>query len=365
MLYSPVPTIPAAELAGALLAALRAPGEQRTKFRELVRAYLGREAVDFCCARAALEHILRRLEVRRVVMPAFLCPELAEVLLKLGVRPVFVDVHRGTLNISPEGVQEVISRGDALLAVHAFGNPCQLTALAELASDAGAHLIEDCAHALGARYRGMPVGTFGRYSVFSMYKLLPTPSGGFLCASEGVDEPPGGAPALGHLLRLPYVTREVHPLLLRLRRGGSGRGYPTGRCSPVALSIFNRLFPRIEELTLRRRRFAEALASELSGYEVQKVERDARPSWQSLAVLLPEESSPPQVAAHLRRRGVVAHRTWHDTIILHPGMRRYAPGEYPVTLEVSRRILTLPVQPHYTHRDARAIAEAFEASLSA
>ncbi|GEM_PF-2634468 len=370
MLYTPVPTIPAVELLRVLLCALREPEEQRTRFREMVRAYVGTNTVqDFCCARAALEHLFRCTGVKKLVMPAFICSELGELLVRLNIKPVFADIELETLNLSPESLQEVLDRRtDAVLAVHAFGNPCELSAISELVSDAKAILVEDCAHALGARYRGMPAGSFGDFSVFSMYKLLPTSAGGFLCSKQVLEEPrEAGAPGV-QLLRLAYVTRELHPLLLRLKRKStSGSGYSMRRCSVLDLSIFNRLFPRIEELTLRRRRFAEALAKELGNYRLQRVLRDARPSWQSFAVLLPEDCSSGAVAAHLLKRGVVAHRTWHDALILQPEIQRrfgVSARSYPATLEASRRIITLPVQPGYTSEDARLIAEAFESAVS-
>ena len=81
--------------------------------------------------------------------------------------PVFADID-DTYNIDPRDVEAKITpRTRAIMAVHLFGNPCDLDALREIADRHKIALIEDCCQALFAEYKGRPVGTFGDIAGFS------------------------------------------------------------------------------------------------------------------------------------------------------------------------------------------------------
>ena len=85
-----------------------------------------------------------------------------------GARPVFADLDPDSQNITPDTVRAVLSpRTKAIIAVHLAGWPCEMDGLRELARTHGLKLIEDCAQAHGARYRGRPVGSFGDLAAFS------------------------------------------------------------------------------------------------------------------------------------------------------------------------------------------------------
>jgi perosamine synthetase len=83
--------------------------------------------------------------------------------------PVFADLGLGTHNLDPADVQRRITpRTKAIIAVHLTGNPCDLDALSALAARHNLVLIEDCAQAWGAKYRGRPIGTVGHIGCFSL-----------------------------------------------------------------------------------------------------------------------------------------------------------------------------------------------------
>jgi len=104
-------------------------------------------------------------------------------ILHVGGVPVFADVDVRSGNILPESIGEKItSRTKAILIVHYAGVPVRMREVMELANQHGIPVIEDCAHALGARYGGQSVGTIGDYAIFSFQaiKHLTTVDGGFL-----------------------------------------------------------------------------------------------------------------------------------------------------------------------------------------
>jgi dTDP-4-amino-4,6-dideoxygalactose transaminase len=94
----------------------------------------------------------------------------ADVIVRLGARPVFVDVEPETLNIDADRVKDAIGPATAaVLPVHLYGMPCELERLSKITSDAGIPLVEDAAQAMGSRFAGQFIGTFGKAGCFSFF----------------------------------------------------------------------------------------------------------------------------------------------------------------------------------------------------
>jgi len=101
--------------------------------------------------------------------------------------PVFADLGASTYNLDPQAVERAITpRTKAIVAVHLAGTPCDLTALKRIADQRGLVLIEDCAQAWGARYRGKPVGSIGHVACFSLMnsKHICAGDGGIVASSD-------------------------------------------------------------------------------------------------------------------------------------------------------------------------------------
>jgi perosamine synthetase len=104
--------------------------------------------------------------------------------------PVFADIDPTTGNISPASIQAVVtSKTKAVIPVHWGGYPCDLDEINAVASRHGLTVIEDAAHALGASYRGKPIGSISRFTAFSFQaiKSLTTGDGGALCCPSESD----------------------------------------------------------------------------------------------------------------------------------------------------------------------------------
>ena len=108
-------------------------------------------------------------------------------LLQAGAVPVFADVDPRNGNLLPEAVERAITaRTRAILVVHYAGYPADLKALREIADRRGVQLIEDCAHALGARFADEAIGTIGDCAIFSLQaiKHMTTVDGGVLTVRD-------------------------------------------------------------------------------------------------------------------------------------------------------------------------------------
>lgn len=109
------------------------------------------------------------------------------VIEHVGATPVLVDVEPDTLNIDPAKVERAITSATrAIIAVHYAGHPVELDALRDLAVRHNLHLIEDAAHAVGAEFRGKPIGCERNFTAFSFYatKNLTTGEGGMLTGDQ-------------------------------------------------------------------------------------------------------------------------------------------------------------------------------------
>ncbi len=123
-----------------------------------------------------------------VILPAQTFVASALTILMCGAKPVFADIQAETGNIDPASIEKKITRRTkAIMPVHWGGYPCDMAEISELAKQHNLSVVEDAAHALGAAYRGSPIGTISRFTAFSFQaiKHVTTGDGGALsCVAE-------------------------------------------------------------------------------------------------------------------------------------------------------------------------------------
>jgi dTDP-4-amino-4,6-dideoxygalactose transaminase len=168
-----------------LAAACKARGEfiQGPQIQEFEAAFARRHALDPASAitaaygRIAFYYILKALDLppgSEIIFPSltfWVVPELARV---AGLSVVFADVDPRTFNIDPDSVERLITdRTRAIVPTHLYGLPCDMDRILDIAARHDLIVLEDCAHALGATYKGKPVGTFGAGALFSFQTLKP------------------------------------------------------------------------------------------------------------------------------------------------------------------------------------------------
>jgi perosamine synthetase len=125
-----------------------------------------------------------------VILPAQTFASTGTTILQQKARPVFADIQYNTGNITPDSIKEKITgKTKAIIPVHWAGYPCDLDEINILAKEHNCIVIEDAAHALGAFYKGRPVGAISRFTAFSFQaiKHLTTGDGGALCCLDDKD----------------------------------------------------------------------------------------------------------------------------------------------------------------------------------
>src|SRR3989344_7854503 len=137
-----------------------------------------KHAVAFNSGRSALLAILSALEGdpsfakasegKEVLLQAFTCNAVPNPVIWAGLKPVYVDCREDDFNIDPVDLErKVTPRSKVVIVQHTFGLPADMDRIVEICKRRNLILVEACAHALGATYRGKKVGTFGKAAFFS------------------------------------------------------------------------------------------------------------------------------------------------------------------------------------------------------
>jgi len=109
-----------------------------------------------------------------IIMPAYTLKDLVSLIKEKGYKPVFVDINPKTYNLEAALLEEKINERTAMIiATHIFGMPCQIDEIVRIARGHNVIVVEDCAHAMGALYKGRRVGTFSDASFFSLETSKP------------------------------------------------------------------------------------------------------------------------------------------------------------------------------------------------
>jgi len=144
----------------------------------------------FWKGRVALYALLRALDVGQndeIILPGYTCVMNVNPIKYVGAKPVYVDIEPDTFNLNVNLLEEKIkNKTKAIIAQHTYGYPCEMDTIMKIAQSNGISVIEDCCLALGSKYKGRIVGTFGLAGYFSSQwnKPYTTGIGGMAITSD-------------------------------------------------------------------------------------------------------------------------------------------------------------------------------------
>jgi perosamine synthetase len=166
-------------------------GKFVSEFEEKFKSYVGvRYASTVCNGTVALHLALIALGIgpeAEVIVPTLTYIASVNAITYTGATPVFCDSVKNTWQIDPNDVRRKITpRTKAIMAVHLYGHPCEMDELMNIAREHDLFLVEDCAEAFGAYYKGKHVGQFGDISTFSFFgnKTITTGEGGMVVTND-------------------------------------------------------------------------------------------------------------------------------------------------------------------------------------
>jgi perosamine synthetase len=175
----------------ALTSAARDGGKRVQDFESSLRRFLNvKHVVAVNSGTAALHAALLALDIKtddEVLLPSFTFVATANAVVASGAKPVFVDINTKDYTIDLHDLKKKISRkSKAIIPVHLYGHPADLTELNEIANQHSLYIIEDACQSLGSTYKNKQTGTFGKMGCFSMYasKVLTSGEGGAIVTNE-------------------------------------------------------------------------------------------------------------------------------------------------------------------------------------
>lgn len=281
-----------------------------------------------------------------VLLPSFTFTSTATAVVRLGAKPVFVDVDPDTMNLDPGQLERRINRRTrAIVPVHYAGVACDLDPILAIAKDHQLHVIEDAAQAVAARYRGRPLGSFGDFGAFSFHETK-----NFICGEGGalcVNDPAAVERAL--------ILREKGTNRTRFRQGlvdkytwvDQGSSYvPAELCSAFLLAQLEAIGAITRMRQALYERYLRALRPlEESGWlRLPRIPDHAESNYHLFHLLLGRPAWRDALLAHLRQRRIQAAFHYVPLHLSPMGERfGYRRGDLPVTESCSERLLRLPL----------------------
>lgn len=342
-------------------------GPKVAEFEEAIADYVdARHGVSFSSGTAALHAAVLAAGLEpgdeAITTPLTFCAT-ANAALYGGGTPVFADVRDETLTIDPKEVERRITpKTKAVLPVDYAGQPADLDALLALADRHELLVIEDAAHALGAKYRSRMVGSISHMSVFSFHavKHLTTGEGGMVTTNNsdfaqrlrevrnhGIDSDARTRQAAGHW----------HYEMTTL-----GFNY---RLTDIACALGLAQLPRLSANLARRRaiaaRYGKALAT-VPSLTLPIVAADVTSAWHLYPVRVDASIDRAEVFNALRAEGLGVN-VHYIPVHLHPYYRSrfgYRGGEFPIAETASRRLISLPMFHGMTDEDVDDVIFAVE-----
>ncbi len=282
-----------------------------------------------------------------VVTTPFTFVATANAILHVGATPVFADIDPDTFCLDPKKALKVAGkRTKAILPVHLFGMPCDMTALMEAAAADKITVVEDAAQAHGAKWGGKAVGTFGKAGVFSFYptKNMTTGEGGMIATDDD----------------------EVAEFCRQFRNQGQVSKYEYARfgmnyrMTDIHAAIGLAQLRRLAQFNEARRRNALLLTEALQGVkglQLPEVPPNAEHVFHQYTVrVLAGREARDALQEHLKREDVASGVYYPMPLHKVPHIRVRAKRGYPVAERAADEVLSLPCHPGLTGRELAHVA---------
>ncbi|MBL8023376.1 MAG: DegT/DnrJ/EryC1/StrS family aminotransferase [Elusimicrobia bacterium] len=320
------------------------------EFSHLVGASYG---VGMSSGTAALELALRALGVGpgdEVITTPFSFFATAAAIVYVGARPIFVDIDPKTLNMNPLFLERALtSKTKAILPVHLFGHPANMTAINDIALARKIPVVEDACQAHGARWHGRPVGALGQIGCFSFY---PTKNlGGF---GDGGMAVTNDGSLVERLRRLRNCGRREQYEHLEL-------GY-NERLDNLQAALLRMKLPHLKMWTEDRQRLAALYRRELAECSVSplSVLSGADPVYHLFTVRTSRRDA---LREYLGAQGIQTGIFYPTPLHLQPAFASLGgkTGDCPEAERASTECLSLPLYPGLSEKNVQRVAAAVHA----
>ena len=340
-------------------------GPEVEQFEKDTARYVGQKyAVSFTNGTAALHIAMLAMGIGpgdEVIVPAFTFISTANSPLFVGAKPVFADIEKTTYGLDPADIASRITpKTKAIMPVHIGGTPCDIHEIQKVAKENDLLLIEDAAEAFGAKIGDKFVGSIGDVNMFSFCqnKVITTGEGGMLVTDD--------------------LNMYQKMKLLRSHGRADDRDYFSStqvfdyislgynlRMSSITAALGLSQLEKVEKIISMRREVAskynDAL-SNLSGLQTPMEKPGCRNVYQLYSVLFDSHESRDRTQKTLADKGVMS-KVYFDPIYNTQFYKSFGKVSLPVTEDISRRVLTLPLYPGMSDEDISYVVTIIEESL--
>ncbi|MBD2197810.1 MULTISPECIES: DegT/DnrJ/EryC1/StrS family aminotransferase [Calothrix] len=331
-------------------------GKYVSLFEKEFASYINiKYATGVCNGTVALHLALSALGIGHgdeVIVPTLTYIASVNSIVYTGATPVFVDSLSDTWQIDPqEVIKSITPRTKAIMAVHLYGHPCEMSVLQEIADEHRLFLIEDCAEAIGSQYQSQHVGIFGDIATFSFYgnKTLTTGEGGMVITNDKT-----------------IFERTIH-----LKGQGLAKyreywhdiiGYNyrmTNICAAIGLAQLE----RIDEILLKKRKIADLYKELLQNteFKVHPEIGDVHHSYWMVSILVSQASQRDRIRQNLAQAGIETRPVFYPVHTMPMYSHKYQ--RHKVAEDIGWRGINLPSFPDLTEQEIVYICDCLKNSL--
>ncbi|MDX2215055.1 MAG: DegT/DnrJ/EryC1/StrS family aminotransferase [Oculatellaceae cyanobacterium bins.114] len=334
-----------------------------TQFEQAFANYIGATTCIACNSGTdALFLALRAFNIGagdEVITSPFTFIATAEMISAAGATPVFVDIDPHTFNLDLHQIEAAITpRTKAIMPVHLFGHPVDMTQVMAIAQTHQLLVIEDCAQAVGAAWKGVKVGNIGHIGCFSFYptkNLGACGDGGAITVNDA---------AIADRLRL-------------LRDHGRREGYiheevgVNSRLDAIQAAILSIKLRYLDHWNAGRQAVADRyqqLLEPMPGIILPHALAEGEAVWNQYTIRIPastQGSNRDRVRQHLQQQGIVSMIYYPLPLHLQPVYQSlgYQPGQLPVSEQLAGEVLSLPMYPELTLEQQERVMYALKDSF--
>jgi len=318
-------------------------GKSVEKFEEEFAEYIGVEhAIAVSSGTDALVIALRALGIKgKVVTTPMTFVATVESIVLAGAKPKFADIDADTWNIDVNEIEKVIDREtEAIMPVHLYGLPANMNAIKDIAEDKKLKIIEDCAQAQGAIYRGKKVGSIGHvgcYSFYSTKNMTVAGNGGMIVTSDS------------RIAKMAKLLRE---------HGGANFAEYIGynaRMNTINAAFGRVQLKRLDKWNKRRRELSKLYRKYLEDIEEIKLPVMDRNHVYHLFVI--EAKKRDRLREHLKDKEIFCGIHYPVAIHKLKPYKRYTRKNYPNAERHAKTALSLPMYPLLKDNEVKMVSD--------
>lgn len=312
-------------------------GVKHKQFESDLKQYLNTDNVClYCNGHLALENILAGLDLKgEVITTPFTFASTTHAIVRNGLTPVFCDINPDTYTIDVSKIEELITeKTSAIVPVHVYGNICDVEAIQKIADKYNLKVVYDAAHAFGVKYKGVSVANFGDASMFSFHatKVFHSIEGGMIAFKnfELYNK-------LNSLKNFGIVSQEDVEYI-----GGNAKMNEFS----AAMGICN--LRHIDDEIAKRKAVVERYTQRLEnveGIKICKINENIQSNYAYFPVVFDGyKLNRDEICEKLSQNGITARKYFYpitNSFDCYQG--RFDAGQTPVALDISKKVVTLPL----------------------